>query len=675
MTSYLLFGRTPLASAALMFASILVASEKIDLVRDTPVPADQPIPVQDFFRQPILRDLSVNPSGTYIAGIASSGTDQSVLMTYELASRKLDSIGAYGDSDINAVWWIGDDRVLYQMSAYKMGGFVIAGARLKSLQSSYPVLQIARGDLIAIPPHDRLHPLFHLASHGFTTGQYGEIVNLSAGVENGKILNLAGGDSRLDSVIIARAREDNIRNTFKNYPILETPRGFDLYYLADKEGQLAYGVTSTDGILKLHELQGDHWRDCPEDLDEINVIGAGEHPGEIVALDRRHDNKPRALVVMKATTGEVIDTLVQDKAYDAGGWIFRDPRTQAMVGAVYDRSAYHVTWFNDEYRALQRMVDALFPGQLVQIIGRDEKERVVLIEVTSDRQPAFYRWVNLETRSVADIRQSCPWIDPKRMQPMSAIKYQTREGRSLDAYVVMPAGATKAKPPALVVLPPDGSYSRYIWGYDGLAQFLASRGYAVLLPNHRGSGGTTWMFPTEDEWAYRKMHEDITAATKAMVASGLVDPHRVAIMGTDFGGFLALSGAAYEPDLYRCAVAISPVTDWARLIGDYAVNKDESSYFSRMTRKLGDPKHDPEKWDAISPQKHAGAIKAAIFIATGEYDSPMVISGAHDVASTVEHNHIPVETVSYINESVGVSHLKSEVDLYSRIEAFLARNL
>jgi dipeptidyl aminopeptidase/acylaminoacyl peptidase len=183
------------------------------------------------------------------------------------------------------------------------------------------------------------------------------------------------------------------------------------------------------------------------------------------------------------------------------------------------------------------------------------------------------------------------------------------------------------------------------------------------------------MLPTDDEWAYRKMHDDVTDATKALIASGLVDRKRVAIMGTSFGGFLALSGAAYEPDLYRCAIAISAVADWGKLIADYRYNKYSNPYFSRMVYKLGDPSKNAEKWDAIAPSRQADNIHAAIFIANGEYDAPTAINGTKELASIVSRNHIPVETISFQNEADGVRHLRNKVELYSRIEAFLAKNL
>jgi dipeptidyl aminopeptidase/acylaminoacyl peptidase len=412
------------------------------------------------------------------------------------------------------------------------------------------------------------------------------------------------------------------------------------------------------------------------DLDEIHVIDCGDTPGELVVLGVRQDNKPRALEIMDGATGKVLDVLVQDKAYDCNAWLYRDPVTHRIVGAVYDRAGPHVVWFNEDYRNLQKLVNGLFPGQVVRIIGNDEAGKMVLISSFSDRQPPIYSWVDLTTRQAGLVGNSSPWIDPKRMQQMSVIKFKTRDGCQLDAYVTMPAGASKQNPPALVVLPRESEGWRDTWGFDAEVQFLASRGYAVLQPNFRGSGsGSSWMFPTGDEWAYRKMHDDVTDATKTMVASGLVDRNRVAIMGTDFGGFLALSGAAYEPDLYRCCVAVSAVADWAKLIEDYRHNKYSNAYFTRTVFKMGDPKQDAEKWDAIAPLRHAGQIRGPVFVAWGEYDSSISISGMKDLVSAVKKNHIPVESVSFVNEANGVHHLRNKVDLFSRIEAFLARNL
>jgi dipeptidyl aminopeptidase/acylaminoacyl peptidase len=657
-------------------AATAFAADKLDLSRITPVPAGEQIPVQDFFRLRALQDPTVNPSGTHIAALVGGLDDHTSLMVYDLKTQKDEYIGARGDSDIDSVRWLTDDRLNYRISVMKLGGFIMAGARVGSLQNSYPILQNFNGALIAVPPNDRTHPLISVARGSEVTGQYGEVMSVNAAMETGKFLDLSGGGALIGGKALHDVSEDNVLHIYKHYPTLKTPDGFDLQYLADKEGQLAFGATSTNGQLSLFRLAGDNWEKSPVDLEENQIIGCGDKPGELVALGARKDNKPRALEIIDGATGQVVDTLFQDKAYDCNAWLYRDPVSHLIVGAIYDRAGPHVVWFDEGYRTLQKMVDALFPGQIVRIIGNDEVGKMMLISVFSDRQPAVYSWVDLQQKKAGLIGNSMPWIDSKRMQPMNVMKFKTRDGRQLDAYVTLPAGASKQNPPPLVVLPHRSSGWRDTWGYNAEVQFLASRGYAVLQPNYRGAGsGTSWMFPTEDEWAFRKMADDVTDATKTIIASGLIDRNRVAIMGTDFGGYIALSGAAFEPGLFRCAVAVSAVADWGKLIDDYRHNKFSGPYFTRMVYKLGDPKADPEKWDAISPLRHADQIRCPVFVAWGEYDSPLNISGMKDLASTVERNHIATESVSFLNEAEGVRHIGHKVELYTRIEAFLAKNL
>jgi len=208
------------------------------------------------------------------------------------------------------------------------------------------------------------------------------------------------------------------------------------------------------------------------------------------------------------------------------------------------------------------------------------------------------------------------------------------------------------------------------------AQFLASRGYAVLQPNRRGLSGYNWQYPKEDEWAYFKMHEDVTDATKALTASGLVDRNRVAIVGeSELDGYLALCGVAFDASLYRCAIAIAPVCDYGKLILDQKYFKNADPWYARMCLELGDPKKDAEKFDAMSPLKHAGEIRVPVLIADGEYDFSTKLSMNRDLISTVKGKGLPAESIRFLNEGGGVRFLDHRLELFERIEAFLAKNM
>ena len=261
------------------------------------------------------------------------------------------------------------------------------------------------------------------------------------------------------------------------------------------------------------------------------------------------------------------------------------------------------------------------------------------------------------------------------MQPMGVIKYMTSEGKSIDAYITLPAGATKKNPPPMVVIPEDYSEGRRTWGYSAEVQFLASRGYAVLQPNVRSSAGYAWMFPEPERWDFRRMSDDVNRAAKKAIDMGLVDKNRVAIMGTSFGGYLAIAGATFEPGLYKCAISVSAFYDWGKYISETKYQQFSNPTYSRYLYKLGDPAKNHARYDEMSPLLHASQAKSAMLFVWGEFDSPELIGQSKEMASAVERNNVHVETLSFLDESDGVRHLAHKVELYQRIEDFLAKNL
>jgi acetyl esterase/lipase len=654
-----------------LLASALPAADKIDLKRVTPVPADQPIPLQDFFRPAILQEPKLNPSGTHIAALITVAEDRHQLLVYELKSQKSEYIGGSGDKDIYQVTWLTDSRLLFNLAARKMYGLGLMAADVGALSDGYPLLQYYGTNLISVPLKNRLRPLVWNRYDGLELRRDLGAAVVNTDIRGGKVINLlAAGAMHSDMV---DARENNDRHLMQRYPV--PPGGLTTGYLADREGNLAYAFTAKDGTLGMFRLDGENWVKCPVDLEEIDIVGPGDLPGQVVVVGPRQNDKPRALQLMDAASGQLGDVLLQDKAYDFSGWLYRDPVNREILGAVYDRNGPRVAWFTEDYKNLQKVLDGFFPGLVVRIIGSNEAQNLFLVATFSDRQPVIYNWVDLQQRTAGLIKHSAPWIDPQRMQAMNILKFKTRDGRQLDAYLTLPAGATKENPPPLVMLCHGGPWARDTWGFRGEVQYLASRGYAVLQPNYRGSTGINWMFPKEDEWDFRKMHDDVTDAAKTMIASGLIDPKRIGIMGGSFGGYLAVSGVVNEPDLYRCAVTIAGVFDWEALIKEKKYDQYDSPVFGRMVRKLGDAKMQPEKFDAISPGRHADRIRVPVFVSGGKDDQTVEIAQSRNLIAALAKHNVPHETLLVREEGHGMGHLDNQIELYSRVEAFLAKNL
>lgn len=657
-------------------ASVATADDdKTDFTRETPVPSTEQIPLSDFFRRPLISRPQFNLSGTDVAALVSS-EDKNLLMVYNLNTKKKELVsGGEGDKDIYAFSWLNDDRLVFQIATRKLVGLGFFATEVGSLGDVYPLLQYYGTSLVSVPPKDRLHPLVWNRVDSF----HGDnkdlgVAKIDTNIRGGKAINLTAAGADWSAAM--DAKEDNEKHIETSYPVPEP--GIGVGYWADISGNLEFAETTDQGLPILFRMADGKWIKTPVDMDDNGIYGIGSVPNQLVALGPRTPGKPRPLQFVDAATGAYGDVLVPEKSYDFVGWPYYDPVSYEIIGAISEREGPHTVWFNDLYANLQKMLNGYFPGMVVRLMGSNQAQNLFLVQTYSDRQPPVYSWVDLEKRSYGKILDSKPWIDPKRMQPENIFKYKTRDGRVLDAYLTLPAGASKKNPAPLVVVPHGGPWVRENWGYDGEAQFLASRGYAVLKPNYRGSPGYDWMFPETDEWDFLKMHFDVTDATKAIIASGLVDPQRIAIMGGSFGGYLALAGVVNDPTLYRCAVTIAGVFDWEKLIYDKRldyIHSASSPEFLRLMRKLGDPKLQREKFDAISPVRHVDQIRVPVFVNHGGYDPIADVSQSTQLISQLEKYHVPHESLIVSEETHGMAHLSNEVELYSRIEAFLAKNM
>jgi acetyl esterase/lipase len=671
--------RAAFACGVLLVLTNSRASEKLDLARVTPVAASEEIPISDFFRLPLWYEPTLNPSGTHVAAIVDTGQDHEGLIVYGLESKKLEALGASrkSDKDIYNCTWLDDHRLVFFLATdkhYSMGMFA---ADVGHLNAPFPLLQYCGAALVSIPPKDRLHPLVWMRYDGLEDGSQRDsgVVRIDTGTKTGGIIDLTRAmapDVRWNAM--NEARDDNRKHVIKSFPL--PPEGIGSGYSTDCDGQLAYAYTSKDGVFSMYRWTPEKtWVKSPIDLETIDIFGAGNEPNQVIAGMPGADGTPRVLRFMNAATGEPGEVLLNDKEYDFEGWIVRDRATRRVIGARYQREGSVAVWFDEKYRAVQKLLDASFKGQMVRIIDSNDAGTLFLIATYTDRQPVIYSWVDIGKHAAGLIKSSKPWIDPNRMRPMQMIKFKTRDGRHLDAYVTLPAGASKAHPVPLVVLPHGGPWVRDTWGFDGEVQFLASRGYAVLQPNYRGSPGYDWMFPDSDKWDFRKMHDDVTDATKAILSTGLIDSSRVAIMGGSFGAYLALSGVVNEPELYRCAVAIAGIFDWATVMRTEKFDRYDNPSYSRLLRKLGDPKKEAEKFDEISPVRHVDRVRVPVFVAHGTDDNVADVGESKRLISELEKYHVPHERLIVGGEGHGMQHLKNQVELYSRVEKFLAANM
>ena len=230
------------------------------------------------------------------------------------------------------------------------------------------------------------------------------------------------------------------------------------------------------------------------------------------------------------------------------------PDRSRLLGVVYetDRRKYH--WFDADRAALQAKLENTFTGSDVRITSESRDQSVKLIWVGHDREPGTYFLLDEKAGSLTLFKRSRK-LDPTQLQPRRPVSYRARDGLTIHGYLTLPPNAAGRRVP-LIIHPHGGPFGvRDSWGFDADAQFLASRGYAVLQPNYRGSGGYGRDFINRGrhQWG-RAMQDDLTDGVKWAIAQGIADPARIAIYGASYGGYATMAGLTLTPELYRCGV-------------------------------------------------------------------------------------------------------------------------
>jgi dipeptidyl aminopeptidase/acylaminoacyl peptidase len=407
----------------------------------------------------------------------------------------------------------------------------------------------------------------------------------------------------------------------------------------------------------------------PDDALNSGPVGFTKDGQAIYLEDSSNANASR-LVKMHIASGERT-VLAEDPHYDIGG-VMIQPDTLEVQAVAFNRE--RTDWLvldpsiEDDFEAIR----ALHRGDF-GVISRDNADETWVISFTVDNGPVpFYAYRRGERRGTF-LFDNQPELNKYALAKMEPISFTSRDGLTIHGYLTRPVWGEQTHLPTVLNVH-GGPWARDTWGYNPEAQWLANRGYACLQVNFRGSTGfgKDFLNAGNREWG-RNMHNDLVDAVHWAIEQGIADPQRVGIYGGSYGGYAALVGATFTPDLFACAVDIVGPSNLITLIK--TIPPYWSTFLANFHNRVGNPDTEEEFLKSRSPLFKVDQIKIPMLIAQGANDPRVKQAESEQIVNAMKSRGIDYEYLLFPDEGHGFAKPENRLKFYAAAEKFLARYL
>src|SRR5258705_308961 len=359
---------------------------------------------------------------------------------------------------------------------------------------------------------------------------------------------------------------------------------------------------------------------------------------------------------------------------DFGNANFSDV-TDDLIATSYDDERTRIYWKDKSYLADYKLLQKKLPGKEISFGSGTKDERLFLIVANSDTEPGERYLFDRNTKKLTLQYRIREKLNRDYLAPMTAVRYKSSDGLEIPAYLTLPKGVAAKNLPTIIV-PHGGPWGRDSWGYNSFAQFLANRGYAVLMPNFRASTGYGRKFldAGNKQWG-EKMQDDLTWGARYLVAQGIADPKRVGIMGGSYGGYATLAGVAFTPDLYGAAVSIVGPSNLITLLE--SIPPYWESIRKLFYERMGDPSTPPGKaqLERQSPLNSAAKIKTPLLVVQAANDPRVNKRESDQIVIALRDRGFPVEYLVAPDEGHGFARPVNNMAMFATAEKFLAKHL
>ncbi len=644
----------------LSMASMGIAFAGTTQTKSEPAPGFVPPPLAIYGQLPTVEDPALSPSGNRIALIERQNGRRYVLVT-DLQSRQPIAAVRIGTTKVRELVWYDENHLLIRYSATSYPPFGFFGARAEwSFLVSWNVVK------------NRLRRVSMRSSFDQTLNTVGGPIERRV-VDGRTRLFVIGEYLNQDRVLPALFSIDLHRHETRIVGRADT---LGAQWSVDAQGRIAAsyeyrtrGAKQGDWLLRVRR-QGKMQpiASGTSILDPPDLVGFSEDDKSlIVAFDTPQGWTWRPLRLADDTWGAPLGS----------GETFADPTTNPLtgqiIGGVLDPSNPRQVFFDPALEARwSALVNAYF-GDRVELVSYSDNLQKFVIRVFGPHNGD--RYVLVDWRTVDSYPIGSVYRGLSTFAPVRPITYEAADGMRISGFLTLPPDRP-ARNLSLIVLPHGGPAASDDGDFDWWAQAIASRGYAVLQPNYRGSDTSNALLRAGfGEWG-RKMQTDLSDGVHYLVGRGIANPRRVCIVGGSYGGYAALAGVTLQTGIYRCAASVAGISDLAKFLEwtNRRMMANQNEFTRYWDRYLGVTGPKDPRLQSISPIDHVSAVSVPVLLIHGRDDVVVPYAQSEEMAKALKRAGKSVRLISLPHEDHWLSHSATRERMLKAVVHFLERN-
>lgn len=612
-----------------------------------------PYSVKDYFEKPKQSSFKLSPNGTYFSYQEKDAEGKRHVYIKSIETGEVNRAIEEKEELIRGYGWANDSRLIYLMDKggnenYHLYAVNIDGSNSKELTPFEGVRVSILNGLKERPDHI--------------------------------IVSMNKNNPQVFEPYLLDINTGELEQLFENKDITSPIGGYDF----DKDGKLRGYTKQVDGIN--YDL---YYRTSDDAEFKPIVHTTWKDNFYILAFDYASNNPHEAYVVsnLDSDTDEIIkydlkENKIIEKVYshptfDVSNIGRSRKRGYELDYISYNGEKYQIEPVSAYFKDLYATFKSRFGEESVSITSKTDNEDIYLLYVSSDRNYGSYYSYDVNSKKFTKLLDLMPQLDPKDMAEMRPIKFKSRDGLDMYGYLTIPNGASSENPVPMIVNPHGGPYGpRDSWGFNPETQLFASRGYATLQINYRGSGGYGKKFSQAgNRQIGRKMLDDLEDGVAYAKSLGFIKKDKVAIYGASYGGLATLGSLVKTPDLYVCGV------DYVGVSNLFTFYESFPPYWKPYLAQVKeqwydfDSEEDQKIMREVSPALNVEKITKPIFVIQGANDPRVVINESDQIVKNLRDRDIEVPYMVKYNEGHGFGHEENRIELYESMMGFFYQHL